>query len=328
MGICVGERYGGAGMKEKKQINMKIILNLFSWLSLLLVIALFGVTTKGAIFSSYNMKVIFSQSVLFMIGGLGLSFLFAEGGFDISYGSVIGFAGILGTMLTDRTQNWIWSLIVPVVFCLTMGVVNGLIYAHTNIMVFIQTMSISFLLKGLFTTMLGSYGSYKVPKQLIFMGQTWFAVTALIVVGVITIWLFNYTPFGKHSRLYGTGKDAIVQSGVDVRRLKFLTFVFSGAVCALVTLMSMARAGQSSTGLGSNFEFNVMIALTLGGMPSEGGTGSKIQSVFIGCLIVALLANGMVLLGVNARLQEVIKGVIFILVLIFMLKIKEKSEAL
>ena len=71
-----------------------------------------------------------------------------------------------------------------------------------------------------------------------------------------------------------------------------------------------------------------MIALTLGGMPSEGGTGSKIQSVFIGCLIVALLANGMVLLGVNARLQEVIKGVIFILVLIFMLKIKEKSEAL
>ena len=315
-------------MNEKKLARSKALISLFPWLSLVLVVAFFGFLTKGMIFSKYNVKIIFSQSVIFMIGGLGLVFLFAEGGFDISYGSTICFAGILGTMVADKTGNWIWALFIPIIFCLFIGAVNGLIYGYTNIVVFIHTMSVFFILKGFYTTMLGSFSAYKVPKQICFRGKMGFSIGALIAVGILTWWLFNFSPFGKRCRMYGAGQEATAQSGVNIPRLKFYTFLYSGAICALVTLMSMARAGQAGTGLGSGFEFNVMIALTLGGMPSEGGPSSKIQSVFIGCLIISILANGMVLLGVDARMQEVIKGVIFVLVLIFMMKVKEKSEQL
>jgi len=71
-----------------------------------------------------------------------------------------------------------------------------------------------------------------------------------------------------------------------------------------------------------------MIALTLGGMPSEGGTGAKLRSVFIGCFIVSVLTNGMVLLGIDGRMQEVIKGLIFVLVLIMTSRLKEKSATM
>ena len=63
-------------------------------------------------------------------------------------------------------------------------------------------------------------------------------------------------------------------------------------------------------------------------MPSEGGTGAKLRSVFIGCFIVSVLTNGMVLLGIDGRMQEVIKGLIFVLVLIMTSRLKEKSATM
>lgn len=119
-----------------------------------------------------------------------------------------------------------------------------------------------------------------------------------------------------------------MQSGVDIRKTKLLAFVAAGVTGGVISLLSMARGGQVSTSTASNFEFNVMIALTLGGMPSEGGTGAKLRSVFIGCFIVSVLTNGMVLLGIDGRMQEVIKGLIFVLVLIMTSRLKEKTATM
>ena len=76
-------------MKIQSKLNTKLLVNVFPWVSLILVVAVFGVASKGLLFSAYNLKTIFSQSVLFIIGGLGLSFLFAQGAFDLSFGSVV-----------------------------------------------------------------------------------------------------------------------------------------------------------------------------------------------------------------------------------------------
>ena len=82
-------------MKIQSKLNTKLLVNVFPWVSLILVVAVFGVASKGLLFSAYNLKTIFSQSVLFIIGGLGLSFLFAQGAFDLSFGSVVCFASLL-----------------------------------------------------------------------------------------------------------------------------------------------------------------------------------------------------------------------------------------
>lgn len=315
-------------MRIQSKLNTKLLVNVFPWVSLILVVAVFGVASKGLLFSAYNLKTIFSQSVLFIIGGLGLSFLFAQGAFDLSFGSVVCFASLLAAKAVEVTGVDLLIFVIPFVVCIGIGILNGLLYSRVGLVVFIQTLGVSFLLKGTFTTLLGPIGHIKVPKVLNFFDSLPFTLAFTIVATVFVGWLFSYTAFGKHCRMVGSGQEATVQSGVDIRKTKLLAFVAAGVTGGVISLLSMARGGQVSTSTASNFEFNVMIALTLGGMPSEGGTGAKLRSVFIGCFIVSVLTNGMVLLGIDGRMQEVIKGLIFVLVLIMTSRLKEKSATM
>ena len=262
------------------------------------------------------------------LGGLGLSFLFAQGAFDLSFGSVVCFASLLAAKAVEVTGVDLLIFVIPFVVCIGIGILNGLLYSRVGLVVFIQTLGVSFLLKGTFTTLLGPIGHIKVPKVLNFFDSLPFTLAFTIVATVFVGWLFSYTAFGKHCRMVGSGQEATVQSGVDIRKTKLLAFVAAGVTGGVISLLSMARGGQVSTSTASNFEFNVMIALTLGGMPSEGGTGAKLRSVFIGCFIVSVLTNGMVLLGIDGRMQEVIKGLIFVLVLIMTSRLKEKSATM
>ena len=313
-------------MKEKSKLNANLTMNIFSWLSLVLVIIFFGIGTKGALFTGYNLKTIFTQTVLFIVGGLGLSFLFAQGAFDLSFGSGICFSAIITMLVVNKTGSFAMCFITPLVISTLLGLVNGLLYAYSGLVVFIQTLSMSFLLKGLFTTLIGPSGGLNVPAALYTFDSLPITVGITVALTILTVWLFNYTAFGKQCRMVGAGQTATEQSGVNVKRIRLLSFLYAGFVAGIVTIMSMAKAGKVTTSTGSNMEFNIMIALTLGGMPAEGGMGSKLSSVFIGCFITAILSNGMVLLGIGGRMQEVIKGLIFILVLIFSMRMKERAK--
>lgn len=156
-------------MKIQSKLNTKLLVNVFPWVSLILVVAVFGVASKGLLFSAYNLKTIFSQSVLFIIGGLGLSFLFAQGAFDLSFGSVVCFASLLAAKTVEVTGVDLLIFVIPFVVCIGIGILNGLLYSRVGLVVFIQTLGVSFLLKGTFTTLLGPIGHIKVPKVLNFL---------------------------------------------------------------------------------------------------------------------------------------------------------------
>jgi len=312
-------------LKRPGGVSSGIIINIFPWLSLILVIAVFGVLSGGRLFSAYTLKTVFSQAVIYIIGGLGLSFLFAQGAFDLSFGSTVCLSSILTALICRNTDSLILWILLPCVFCLAVGLLNGVLYAYAGMIPFIQTLSVSFLIKGTFTTLMGGEGGFNVPAALCKIDSLEWNLAIMLVMAVVCIVIFNYTSFGKHSRFYGAGQTACEQSGVNIKRVKLLAFVAAGLTAGVVTLMSIARAGKITTSTGNNFEFTVMIALTLGGMPAEGGTAAKIRSVFIGCLVVSVLTTGMVLIGLDARMQEVIKGLVFILVLIFTMKLKDKT---
>lgn len=303
----------------------KLALNLFPYLALIIVFVFFAIASGGRLFTPFNLKSIFNQTVILLIGSLGMIFLFAQGAFDISFGSNICFSSLLSAVLAESLNAPIIYIIGPLVFCTLIGLLNGVLYAYSGIMVFIQTMAVSFVLKGTYTTLLGGRAVISVPPFMMDMDGLPFYLIVLAAMSAVIIYLFNFTTVGKHSKMYGAGQIATVQSGVSVPRIKILSFLIAGITAGIVAVLLMIRGGNVSNSNGSNFEFNVMIALTLGGMPAEGGTAAKIRSAFIGCILTAILANGMVLLQVSARLQEVIKGVLFILVLILTIKAREKA---
>lgn len=281
---------------------------------LIVMTVLFGVLSDGQMFTAYNLTSIFNQSLLIMIGGLGAIFLFAQGAVDLSMGSTIGLSCILGAYVSQ--VNPVLCFPVAIITALVISAVNGLLYAYSGISVFVMGLSMSFLIRGTLLPLSRNQSSIKMGMNTTVWDTMPIKAGCLLVCFLAVMYIFNYTAFGKECRAVGAGAEAAVQSGVNVPRTKILAFLINGFFVGIVCCMNMIRTGAAGMNSGLSFEFNVMIALILGGMPVEGGAGAKIRSVFFGALLVTVMTVGMVLCGADSRMQEVAKGVLFIVVVV------------
>ncbi len=296
----------------------------FPVLGLLAIIIMFYITTDGKIFSKFNLKSISQQMYLFILGGLGSVFLFAQGGIDLSMAAAIGAAGIIGAQVM-QVNPWL-GVVVTVLVGTTIGVVNGLIYAKIGIPVFIQGLGMNFLLNGLLLPLSAGSATIRVPKVISNLKSIPAEIIIELAVLAIVVLTYNYTRFGKDCRAIGAGTTSAVQSGVKVSRTKFLAFLISGFTCGVVAVMTLIRTGSASQTTGANFNFNVMMAMVLGGALLSGGNGVKARHAVIGAALLIILQNGLVLWGISARVQDIVKGVLFILMIVVTTKLSAKVQ--
>lgn len=127
--------------------------------------------------------------------------------------------------------------------------------------------------------------------------------------------LFNYTAYGKQCRAIGSSREAAYQTGVRVRLIMFTAFVIMGGLSGLLGFFSLIRTGTASSTTGATFLTNAWNAVLLGGIPIEGGATTKFRGVIIGSLTMAVLANGMTIMGLDANVKQLVTGIIFILVI-------------
>ena len=151
-------------------------------------------------------------------------------------------------------------------------------------------------------------------------------ILALMVLLVIVFFIYNKTRFGKDCRAIGAGETSAVQSGVHVERTKFFAFLISGITCGVVAVMTLIRTGSAAQTTGANFNFNVMMALVLGGTLMSGGNGVKVRHAAIGAALLIILQNGLVLWGIDARAQDIIKGVLFIIMIVATTKLSNRVQ--
>lgn len=307
-----------------KQKIKNFLCSDFPVLGLLAVIILFYITTGGKIFSKFNLKSISQQMYLFILGGLGCVFLFAQGGIDLSMAAAIGTAGIIGARVM-QVNPWL-GVFVTVLVGTAIGAVNGLIYAKIGIPVFIQGLGMNFLLNGLLLPLSAGSATIRVPKEISNLKSIPAEIIIELVVLAIVVVVYNYTRFGKDCRAIGAGTTSAVQSGVKVARTKFLAFLLSGFTCGVVAVMTLIRTGSASQTTGANFNFNVMMAMVLGGALLSGGNGVKARHAVVGAALLIILQNGLVLWGISARVQDIIKGVLFILMIVVTTKLSTKVQ--
>ena len=296
----------------------------FPVLGLLVIIILFYVTTDGKIFSKFNLKSISQQMYLFILGGLGSVFLFAQGGIDLSMAAAIGTAGIIGARVM-QVNPWL-GVVVTVLVGTVIGAVNGLIYAKIGIPVFIQGLGMNFLLNGLLLPLSAGSATIRVPKVISNLKSIPAEIIIELAVLAIVVLIYNYTRFGKDCRAIGAGTTSAVQSGVKVSRTKFLAFLISGFTCGVVAVMTLIRTGSASQTTGANFPFNVLMARVLGGALLSGGNGVRAKHAVIGAALLIILQNGLVLWGISARVQDIVKGVLFIVMIVVTTKLSAKVQ--
>ena len=124
--------------------------------------------------------------------------------------------------------------------------------------------------------------------------------------------LLNKTTFGR--RIYATGSNwkSAKLAGVNIHRTKIIAYAISGTMAALSGLILLSRLGSAQPTLGSGYELDAIAAVALGGTSMSGGRG-KIYGTLIGVLIIAVLNNGLNILGVSSYYQDVIKGLVILI---------------
>ena len=134
----------------------------------------------------------------------------------------------------------------------------------------------------------------------------------ILVIALVIFWfVLHKTTFGR--KLYATGSNVKCAKlvGVNTNKTKITVYAISGFMAALAGLIMISRLDSAQPTLGDGYELDAIAAVALGGTSMSGGRG-KIIGTFAGVLIIAVLNNGMNILGVNSYYQEVIKAVVIL----------------
>lgn len=318
-------------MKERKKMLTKeritqILISNIPILGLIFIVIVFNIITDGMLLSQRNLKSIINQSFLLMIACLGSVFIFLQGGVDLSMTNAIGMCSIMGAFALNR-GGLLPCILATLITGLFLGAINGTIYANTRISPFILTLAVNLVLDGLNYTVTDQQAVISIKRswQKMFNGME-IKLLVLIVFALVCYYLYRFTRFGKESRAVGAGEEAARQSGVNVKRIKFLAFLFTGLTSAVYAFMAMMKGGGGAPAAGASVGFNVMTAMILGGSTMDGGMNVNFKSAIVGSLITVVLTNALSMVGMTATLQEVVRGIIFVVVVVISIRARDKHQ--
>ena len=139
-----------------------------------------------------------------------------------------------------------------------------------------------------------------------------FPVILFIAVFAIFMFVLEKTTFGR--RIYATGSNAVSAklAGVNIDRTKIAAYAISGCMAALSGLILLSRLSSAQPTLGEGYEMDAIASVALGGTSMSSGRG-RIQGTFVGVLIIAVLNNGLNILGVSSYYQSVVKAIVILI---------------
>ncbi len=304
---------------EKK--GMELFINIFPFISLIVVFAGFALLSGGRTLDMTNCRKIFEQSFTLLLVAGAAVFLLSQNCLDMSVGAAIGMTGVVAALVS--------KINIPLAFFAALGVglliglINGVLHGVLGINAMIATLAMSFILRGLLLIVCKS-GTVGIAVKMYDLDEVGLKLAVCLAFLVAAWLLFQFHSYGKQCRAVGAGETAAVQSGIRITFIKVISYVLMGAATGIAGFFTVIRTGAAMYNTGNMVEFDILIALILGGMPINGGADSRFRSAVIGVLILGILNNGMVLLGLDTYPQLITKGIIFILVLAMTFTIRNK----
>jgi len=151
----------------------------------------------------------------------------------------------------------------------------------------------------------------------------------LIILGVLIIAytvVTTKTVFGRHVYAIGGNLSAAQLSGVKVKQVNFWIFVNMGMLAAVAGVVYSSRSNSAQPAAGNMFELDAIAACFIGGASTTGGVG-RVTGAMVGGLIMAVMSNGMQLMGIDQSVQQMVKGLVLLLAVAFDIYNKRRAGA-
>lgn len=293
-----------------KKIDRRFLKSIAPYMGLLVLILVFSLTTDGRFVKPRNLTNLVGQSMVTMIAACGCVFVMAHNNLDFSLGGGCALIAACSFLITKGQNLWL-TLLMCVIFGVLCGLVTAVIHIKGKIPAFMAGMCIMFVGRGVVEG-LASNTVMNLPASASKYANNLVYLIFLIAVFAVCVFLFNYTKIGKAQKLIGSNPKAAELSGIAVGKYKAIAFMISGATLGIATFLTMLRIGSVTKTIGSGLETDVLIALTLGGIPLSGGTGTKMRAALVGALTYYILGNGLTIWGLDVNVISIVKGLIFL----------------
>ncbi|MBE5789630.1 MAG: ABC transporter permease [Clostridiales bacterium] len=299
---------------EKKAARKALINSIVPYFGLIFIVGFFIIVTQGKFVSADNIGNLINQGFVLIMIAVGSSFVYAHGGMDFSIGAVSGVAQLVCGLLILAGVPLPICILACVAVCVIGASCTAAISLLLSVPVFIGSMTVRTSFTGILKTATTNSDISILFSDYAFMNNTAIKAVILAVVISLGIYLFNYTTIGKYNKALGGNMLTAQQAGVSKNRVIFMAYLLMGTCVGIASVFAFFRAGTVSAYSGNGYEFNIMMAIVLGGFPMTGGEKSRILSAIIGALTVTCLSNGLQLWGLDALLVSGVKGILFVII--------------
>lgn len=306
---------------NQNQASNALLLKIFKqyggiFLSLIVLCVIFSFMNPRFM-SVANFMNVLQQVAVIAIAAFGMTWVILLGEIDLSIGSIIAVAGMVGAQCFAYGMGFAPALALTLLAGALMGLINGVLTAKLLLPSFIVTVATMGIYRGLVS--LPTNGA---PAMI--MNETWTAIGTESFLGLpIIIWivlilflgnqiLLSKTTFGRRAYLTGGNREAALYSGIKVDRLKITIFMISGLMAAVSGVLLSSRLFSAQTNAGMSYELDAIAAAVLGGTSLAGGVGTMVGTL-IGALIIGVMNNGMNMLSVPYFYQLIVKGLVILI---------------
>jgi ribose transport system permease protein len=254
-------------------------------------------------------------SAVLLLVALAGTVVILIGSIDLSVAGTVTLTGVICAFVID----WLGptsAIALGIIVGAVVGAANGLVVQLLRIPSFLATLGMLSVTIGIAEAV-----NNNAPVQFLnqdlgrivngdFFGVPTVVILPLAVLAAVTFAAYR-TRAGRYFYAIGGGEAVAAASGVPVFRYKVIAFVLSGALCGLAGVVVTGQIGAGTLDVGGNLLLDSVAAVVMGGTALSGGVGGP-QRTLLGVLVIAVLGNGMGMLGFTNYTQSIIKGVVIV----------------
>ncbi|MFC5574028.1 ribose ABC transporter permease [Xenophilus aerolatus] len=295
----------------------KEILRALGMLPVLVLLSIgFGLGTENFA-SLQNLSIIAQQASINIVLAAGMTYVILTGGIDLSVGSMLAASAVVAMIVSNIPGLGMLGIAGGLACGLAFGLINGFLISVVKLQPFIVTLGSLTAVRGMARLLAGDNTVFNPQLPFAFIGNgDLFGIPCLVVIAFAVIaiswFVLRRTVLGLNIYSVGGNAEAARLAGIKVWAVLLFVYAISGLLAGLGGVMASARLyAANGTTLGVSYELDAIAAVVLGGTSLVGGTGS-ILGTLIGALIIAVLTNGLILMGVSDIWQYIVKGLVII----------------
>lgn len=285
---------------------------------LLLLIIVIGIVNPN-FFGVANIMDVFRNTSYAFIIAAPLTLQMISGGMDLTVGATTSLGGVVcATCLMAGLPAWI-SIIIALLFGVVVGLLKAYAVVTIGLQAFIATLGLRYVIDGAIlvytrgdpTLIGGASDGFKALGQGS-IGGIYISFIIAVVVGIVFQIILRNTRYGREVCAVGGNEETARLAGINVKKTRYYINVMVSVFAAFVGVIYCARFNSAQPTIGNGTEMTIMAAAIIGGASVGGGTGS-LFGTFLGTLLIAVIKNGLVLMGVSSYWQNLVFGAILVL---------------